>query len=584
MNTLLGDASNVLAQRNLSSPVQSLLWKCWRLSRTKFVLQILITVGILALMVFFMDPTMTFGDRSKILTGMAVMSSVSLYFSCFGLSYRPTRSPFENFGFPFFSDFGYPVSTLLLIAVPLIYLCAMIAISFVAPLWLLSFFVDIASPQPVLIIIILEALLVVTALTWMTTSATLQYAVYLPLGLMIWYTKWLFPEFEVIQETNEFVIESPAVFALPLLFTAALLVLMYIGVHRDRRGDSLFDIDMPDLKKNEDVDMRDFFPFLQFKCPTSSPLRAEIWREMQTRGLHSALCYGLALGCGVLLMMVFIVTRGLGTGAGSAQLNQVVNLSLISFSVVSLVYLSKVYGATTVNGQVQIGVFDRTRALGTVQLVSIKIVNAILGLLVMTLTMSLIIATFGGFIVDNMAEMRAGAWDFMLFLFSWPIADTLYYGLLLFTQLCVGIVFYASFSVWCMLRPKVIGGVWFCLTAYSLALWVAALVLAEQGGIGALFVSYLTQSLWLIVVAIPAAIAYLMHTLLRDCVLTRMQMCSLVVVCLTIGVMIFQTLTQFGEPVAEISLLAKSLARVVCLLPLTAALLAPWTMSWVRHR
>ena len=207
-----------------------------------------------------------------------------------------------------------------------------------------------------------------------------------------------------------------------------------------------------------------------------------------------------------------------------------------------------------------------------------------LGLLVMTLTMFLIIATFGGLIVDNMAEMTASVWDFMLFLFSFPIADIVYYGFLIFTQLCVGIVFYTSFSAWCMLTPKVIGGIWFCLTAYSLALWVAALVLAGEGGMGALFVNYLTQSLWLIVVAIPAAIAYLMHTLLRDCVLTRMQMCSLVVVCLTIGVMIFQTLTQFGQPVAEISLLAKSLARVVCLLPLTAALLGPWTMSWVRHR
>jgi len=584
MSTFTSDAPTALAKRNLSSPVQSLLWKCWRLSRTKFFLQILITIGILALMVFLMDPSETFARRSTMLTTMVLVSSCCLYFACQGISYRPSRGPFINFGFPFFSDFSRPVSTLVLVVVPLVYLCTMLTLSFILPLWLLSFFVDIASPQPVMIFILIEAVLVVSALTWMTSTTILQNILSVLLGLLVWYTNWLLPAFEVVQETREFVVQSPTVFVLPSLFTATFLVVMCIGVHRERRGESLIEFESRNIVMTGAFNFRELFPFLQFKCPTSSPVRAEIWRELQTRGLHFALSYGLALGGGVLMMMVFIVDRVAVTGVETAQPSQVVILSIISLSMASLLYLSKVYGATFVNGQAQIGLFDRTRALSTVTLVSIKIANAILGLLVMTLTMSLVIAIFGGFLVDNMAEMRASAWDFLLFLFSWPMTDIVYYGLLLFTQLCVGVVFYTSFSTWCMLTPKVIGGVWFCLTAYGVVLWVAALLLAGEGGIGALFVSYLTQSLWLIVVAIPAAIAYLMHTLLRDCVLTRMQMGSLVGVCLTIGVMIFQTLTQFGEPVAEISLLAKSLARVVCLLPLTAALLAPWTMSWVRHR
>lgn len=221
--------------------------------------------------------------------------------------------------------------------------------------------------------------------------------------------------------------------------------------------------------------------------------------------------------------------------------------------------------------------------MSTARLVTLKVSVAVVSQLLILLTMAAVIWVFGPLFISNMMDLKSDALVLFAQLGQQTLASLTFWPALLLTQFTIAVILYASFSTWCVLRPLPIQRTALALLGYFVVLLIAALVFAAPGELGVIVKATLHQHLWLPVLLIPLATGYCVYSLLKNQVLTLRQWVVLAVFCgLATGFFIEALIAEgFYQP--ERATVTAAFVSMPGFLPLTAAVLALWTMTRVRH-
>ena len=279
-----------------------------------------------------------------------------------------------------------------------------------------------------------------------------------------------------------------------------------VGVERQRRGDDQFSI----LRRGVGVFRFTAIPrwvgfWFQAPCPTSSPIRAQLWFEMKCTGVP-------VLSIGVMLAMGIPVLLSV---ANAYRWDLAVLFAMLSFFPPVKIGLLSIFRIQRKQGSAYLGTFDATRALGTAQLVGLKIVVTVLCILGAwivigtSLWFSLpIVSDFADF--GSRQSILAGA------LADQPIYRLAALAVVASIHLSAAAALLASVEVFFVLHAKrlIIG-------LLALGLYVLVSVFAVTGDwVGPSFVE---AHAWIIAVLIPIGAVYVHRRALADRIFTLRQ-------------------------------------------------------------
>jgi hypothetical protein len=568
----------------MRSPSQALAWSAFSLSWPALLAQIAGVVTVVFLMNLALD-----ADRDSIelleAAELAILIGLTfLYAAAAHKSHGHARSS-TSLGFPFSVEFSLPVSTLSLLTTPLLFYCALIQVAVFVPLTIVNIlFFNIEVSILPLSFVIFQFTAFTLMLTWWTENSIANILGWLA-ALILFLDGWLMPDFVRVENAWVLYAEDSIEYARSIFFTAALFALTYFGVKQQRSGGTLSKVGTDMFNSMEQGAVRDILALPISDCPTSSSLSAELWKERQLHGAYSALFGGLT---GAAITLAIFATIVFFAGNGPEPKNMV----LLAFPMYALMCVGltiTMYGVRYKNGTPIVSLHDRTAPLSTAKLTlirtSVSLSSALLAGVIMYATLWIL----GPLLFSDFQSMQSEFKElFATFtgIGFFDIALILFLSLIAFLTALLLLV---TFFTWTMLHNKPFAIAIACVPAY-IFLW-SILLMGFYGSENAdaynqAIDTVFSNHLWILVLLIPASLAFMLHGLLRDQTLTWTQLLSL----LTIGLMIaaLNLIWLFGAnyyAVLELNIRSAQLGYLVIqsLLPTLAAVLALWTSNKIRH-
>ena len=565
----------------MRSPVVAMLWEHWRLTlgESAWRLSFGLVAGSTALALSDSGPTIAVWILLS-QHGMFWMSIAKLTGGRFVDGYRP--------GFPLHLLYTHPVRTSVIVGVAMLYDAVSCAAMYVASAALLG--LAFGQPLPVLSMAMLIVVfhMVCTFAQWSTRSRVFQWLVSSGIWVAVIALVNIRAGGSVLQ--LDFSFAETALMAATGLLAFALTV---AGVARQRRGDARAAI--PRTKGSGAADW--LAGLVRVPCPTSSATAAQVWFDLRSSGLP-VLAIGLAFAIAIPLLLV-VTTRldALLSGVFTEPPTRgfAVGVAMLSLPAV-LILGGNAFGIRARQGRTYAGVFDATQAYGTARMAGIKVLvrsACLLAALVAVITSIWwsasvipfdVLGDHDAFIEKSRnpvsGQMRAieGAVGAMS-------ADTLL--ALAFLTGMAAVVMVAARASLAALRaryPRRVTIAGSLLLLYGLAFVLRAPV--GQGGNGweVLFMDALFGATpWLAAAAIALATGYLLWRVLAERVLTLRQACGAILVSAAFAAAWMAVLNAAGAPL--LAMPARDAAGMLApvMLPLMASVLAPWSLSRVRH-
>ncbi len=538
----------------------AMLWESWRLTRrgTAFGVLIAITGGS-AILLAVAEPDL----------------GATLVLLLIGILSLPASGwvGLERGGFPFYLGYVRPVPTWLLVGVPMAYHAASCAVLYLIPMIVLRTVFGIPFPLLPAAAPLAAIRLVFTTCLWWTKDTTMQRVGLVSAAVLV---------FSVMRRLNpvnlpgndfppdrwaQMFAFSLADYGLIALVMAAAIGVTIVGVERQRRGDDQFSL----LRRGVGVFRFPAIPrwvgfWFQAPCPTSSPMWAQLWMEMKSTGVP-VLSIGVMLAMGIPVLLL---------AANAYQWDLPVLFAMLSFLPPVKIGLLSMFRIQRKQGSAYMSAFDATRALGTAQLVGLKMavtVTCILGAWVVTgtsLWFSLsIVRDFTDFgpMQRNLAGTLAAQSGYWLAALA-AVASI---------QLSAIAAFLASVEVFFVLHAKrlIIG-------LLALGLYVLVSVFAVTGDwVGPSFVE---AHAWIIAVLIPIGAVYVHRHALADRIFTLRQTGAAVLMWLAFATVYLVLLRGAGMFQSNMASAFIALMVSLSLGPLVALALAPWSFGLIRHR
>ncbi len=343
----------------------AMLWESWRLTRRVMAFGVLIAItGGSAILLAVAEPDL---GATLVLLLIGILSLPASRWV--GL---------ERGGFPFYLGYVRPVPTWLLVGVPMAYHAASCAVLYLIPMIVLRTAFGIPFPLLPAAATLAAIRLVFTACLWWTKDTTMQKvglvsAAVLGFSVMRRLNPVNLPgnDFPPDRWADMFAF-SLADYGLIAFVMAAAIGVTIVGVERQRRGDDQFSL----LRSGVDVFRFPAIPrwvgfWFQAPCPTSSPMRAQLWMEMKSTGVP-VLSIGAMLAMGIPVLLL---------AANASQWDLPVLFAMLSFLPPVKIGLLSMFRIQRKQGSAYLSTFDATRALGTAQLVGLKIVVTVLCIL-----------------------------------------------------------------------------------------------------------------------------------------------------------------------------------------------------------
>ncbi len=561
----------------MNSSTAALIWLCWQRIRLPVLLVFLAIVGLATLMILYFNPDQS--DQVEINTiivcaGLGVFIIVPLASNSLG---GPGNNP-NSVSFPLRMEFAFPISSLRLVLIPFLFLGAVLYGVFLIATGILSTVFSHPMPHALIHFMVLEYLFIVVAISWGSTNIWESFSLWIGL-LALFYLDLLIPEFSFDPGSGEFVAGSLNSLLVPILLIIAASYLMFVGIGRQRHGDSLF------FAVSEGAKNPIFYPFtlrlFKTTCPSSSGSAAWAWYQRQFRGPLAGAALGSLIG--TLVAVVLMLTDLRGFWDDPIDLDAVQGFAFIFFCSVFVAHLATVFGVSYVNGAANTSTLERTLPLSTAKIVRIRLGMAMLCLLVAGLAAFLSIALLGPLLLEDFATVQA---QFLQRLDSITSNGLIYSTLQIVLFLCFGYilsVLYSIFITWFAIKPRFMTKAFAGLSIYLL-LQLAFLVATTEGN------EFVTaaQTLgrvhsWLFAGIIILAAIAILPKLARDRVLTGSQ--SLILLMVGLLLMAFNSLdlTVYGGLEEGASLAKAVLQHSAGLLPLAGTALALWTQDQLRH-
>ena len=576
----------------MHSPVLAMLWENWRLTRVEAANRLALgIVGGSAVLVWFAAVAENAAARDSgatIALGVITFTTFPLWLSISKLKGGRFIDGYRS-GFPLSLLYTRPVRTAVLVGVPMAYLAALAAAVYLVSAIVLGW--AFGYPFPLLPVAALIAASHVTqaAGDWSTRSKVVQW-----LGtsgpVMALYFLAMY-RWEGRPALFDFSLADYALIAAMGLVSFGVAV---AGVARQRRGDAK--VAVPWTAGSGGFPER-LVTLFRFPCPTSSPARAQVWFDVKSSGLP-VLAIGLAFA--ILIPLSFEVTTRLDivlSGFFTRPATRVVAVVVAMFSLPAVLILGgNAFRIRAGHGRTFASAFEATQAYGTARMAALKVLVrsvCLLGALAAVGTSIWTSASLIPFDVldDNdtfIEKSRSPVSGWMRAIEGAVGAMSAYELLALAFVTAVAVaVMVASRAALPALRaryPRRVNIIGWLLLLYGLVFVLRAPDGQGGNGLDVLFIdAFLGAAPWMTAAGITLATASLFWRVLAERLLTFRSATLIVLVTAVFAAAWVTVLNAAG-----LSSAAKPATNIVwmlvpALLPLTASVLAPWSLSRVRH-
>ena len=569
----------------LRSPVFTMLWEIWRLTRVEVAWRLAIGIvgGMAALAAVSGQPEGLKDFSAAIALSLIVLPHFVGWLSMAMLnSGRP--------GFPLYLLYTRPVRTSVLVAVPMAYLTAVPSAIYLVSALLLRVTSDYAFPLVPVAAWIAALNLVLAATNWSTRNRVIQM-----LGGMTATSAWL-----LLAMHRLTAVEIPGGYdwppnLWPTLFDFPLTDYALIGaiglasfgltvaaVARQRRGDG--------LAATPSTPGAGFWDWLvslfRFPCPTVSATRAQVWFDLKSAGLP-LLTIGVALA--IVNPLLFAVSGPIDALlSGGYYARPFAMLFAMSSVLAMLAFGANAFGIRARQGRLYASAFEATQPYGTARLAGLKVLVRSACLLAALVAVGVSVWTslplLGDAVFIQMFDVPLSSLQRAIK--SAVAALTGYEQLALVVVASISVALTVASlatlaALWARYPRRLnIAGVLFLL--YGLALVLLALG-QRWNGLEIPLGAILRATSWVAASAIVLATGYLLWRGFAEQLLTLGQASGAVLVSAAFGAACLTLLRGAGVSLAGMPAADAVWMLSPALLPLMASVLAPWSLSRIRH-
>jgi hypothetical protein len=482
-------------------------------------------------------------------------------------------------GYPLHLLFARPVRTAVLVGLPMAYLTVVPAAIYLVSALLLRMTFGYAFPLLPVAAWIAALNLVQIAINWSTRNI-----VPLMLGNMVAGSAWiLFADYRLNSFPNGLDWHDspklwPTIFDFPLTDYAliALIGLACFGVAvarvaRQRHGDArtakprkMGSVGLPRLEN------------LLRSCPTSSATRAQVWFELRSSGL-GLLVIGLAIA--ILTPLLFAVTVPV------VWLRPFVSMwTMFSVLLALFVGTNSGFGMRIKQGRFDRSEFDATLVAGSARLVGVKVIVRAVCALAVLIALGVSLWGSRSWISVGKGYQPVRSW---LRAIEGALALTGYQQVAFAIVLLIGFIALGAShaAIWALWtryfrRMNIAAAL---LLLYGLAL--ALLALAVRNGIVSEFLVHalFVATRWVAATAIVVMTIYLSWSGIAERLVTLRYICGALLISAAFAVAWMTLLRAVGVQLAGMPSTDTVLWLLPVLLPLTGSVLAPWSLSRLRH-
>jgi hypothetical protein len=554
----------------MRSPILAILWENWRLTRLEVACRLALGIiggaAVLSAFAAVAPSDAAAGTAASTALNIVIMANFPIWQSIAKLTggrfmegYRP--------GFPFHLLYARPVPTAVLVGVPMAYDALSSAALFLASTAVLGVTFGYAFPLLSLGVWIWTLHLLQAAAQWTTRNRVVQWlGAGGACGLLLAYGVSFGERWPMGFEL------SPGGHAALVLIGLASFGLTVAGVARQRHGDARAAV--PRKKASGFADS--FVSLFGLPCPTSSPAYAQVWFDAKSSGLP-LLTIGLAFALAIPLLFAL---------GGPLAFVRPFAVMLAGVSVLAVLLLGgNAFGIRRKHGSTY-SAFEATQAYETAQLAAIKVIVRTVCVLAALVAVgasvwaSLSLASGWEKFAPGMLKVQgaiAAAFD----------ALTGYQLASLVVVACIGLgVMVALRATLAALharypRPLMMAGA--LLLLYVLALVLLTLADPREIGFEIPMGTILRTTLWIVVAGVASATVYLFARVLAERLMSLRQAGSAVLISAVFVAAWLTVLRGAGLQLTMMSTTDAVWMLSPMLLTLMASVLAPWSLSRVRH-
>ena len=333
----------------MRSPIAALLWENWRLTRVEAAQRL--GLGVVA----GSGAMLMFGNGAVVAFWILVTQYAFFYMSIAKLNGGKFMDGYKP-GFPLYLLYPRPVSTAAFVGVALAYDTLTNTAMYLATSGLLM--LVFGKPLPLLpVAVLLVAFhLAYLCIQWSTRSRVVQWIGSIVISLPGFF---LLKDHAASPHEIEF---SLAQYVLLFVISIVSIALTVFGVARQRRGDAVVSVPRPVGSGGYPDWLVNLF---RFPCPTSSATKAQVWFELKSSGLPTL---AIGLGLAILIYLLFAISI-------PVEILRPIAIFSVMVSVPMLLLLlgGNAFGIRRRQGRTYASAFELTQPYGTAPLVGLKV-------------------------------------------------------------------------------------------------------------------------------------------------------------------------------------------------------------------
>ena len=563
-----------------------MLWEAWRLTWQSLFLRVLV-VSLVAIILVHLSRQRVNGNGQNMVL-FAVFSLVSLQAV---LSSLYAKFGEERPGFPFYLGFTRPVPTWLLVLVPMGYFAVSMSAMYFVPVLLLVLVFDASLPILTGSICIGLIAVICAACNWWSKDKLQRGFGWLAAYLAI--QQLLLSKLSIIEGSKDMLELMTASISFEysgLVIAAIIAVLITVfGVEKQRHGDPINLSSLvqprsrPSVKKP--LSVLEILTGLEWMkglysrpCPTHSPLAAEVWREMKTRGIP-VIASGVFVSIIVPVLWILVNSTARDgpvqpPGMPPALLPLLFTVTIIPMSLPLFIATANLFGISKRQGRVYLSKFDATLPVTTFHQVLMRLFIAIGSLFISMAIIWITLWNATPLVVDIYDySINKVAFTASLQAMTWiEIIQHVYVYMIQFITLTV---FFGILQLlWVLYGRRIRNGV---------PVFLIYIVFLAVGTRNDWFsFPFIINQLWLIIGFVMLSTLYILFDNLRKTMLKTQQLAVVAGIWLLYVPAYFSLLLDSGVLSQAMPLVFIAWTVMLSMLPFTAALLAPWTVSRFR--
>jgi hypothetical protein len=554
----------------VKSAAAAILWESWMMTRWGYLSRLVVALAFL-LLISTIYETREAVDEEDLL-GVRVFSGI-VGLLC-GLSALGVgRFSDGRKGFPFYLGFSRPVPTWIQVMIPMTYRAIFCTALYLIPVLIAHYAYEMTNLSIASSLLVIPFTFLILANSWWTDKQgmvplVVGVTIYFGAGALGYYTLHLndlAPGEDPIPMWWAFSFTWQDYLTI-LLASIAAIALTLAGVENQRHGGGGLGAWFSEKFGSRQADADWLTELYQTECPITNAKHAELWSEINGRGLPVFVWSLMAALC---IPMIWFLSNlfdsralhGIGTG----------------FTVFIPLLAAPTFGIVTKQGSSYLSTFDATRPLNTLWLVGMKmtvaVVSMIAGILVIAVSMWFSTPLVEGFI----GGVEVGKENILSYFESLPTIELVLLILVRLVQFSTMVAFLATLSTTYVLYTN-------RMTYAVLGLLLYACTLPILLATKIVPVSFALAQVWPLLGLMIAVAAYFFFWMAKNAVIKPVQIAALVIVWILYTLAYFYLLREDEIFAPETPVEFVAIRVFLCLLSLVVVAMAPWSLAMIRHR